>query len=257
MIPCVTIRKHFQKYGTSVLWTYAPKSDVSMVIIILFTVANIASWFGQKHRWQMVADRFIKAVVEDWSPSQGGTPESKELRQEALKILADRQKKEEEENGDTSAQNKKKAKKVAGKERKKQEQETLQPIVKELVYAMDDFGGGFHKPTWKDLLIVSIVKFPYTFAMGCLWQINYWIRRLQKKELNDEEKEVLTQRAVGPIAWSGKTDEEREEMLKKELWIKENLADWKEEEEVKKMSTADQKAYYKLKKKGKLDQKLE
>ena len=257
---------YFQKYGTSVLWSYAPKSDTTIVVIVLFLLGNIASWYIQKHRWQMVADRLIKAAVEDWTPSQGGSDESKLLREEALEMLQEQEK--EENGGEITRQDssnssppksgKKKSgskakQKVSSKEKKEREQQALRPIITDLVNKIDNFGGGFHKPTWRDLLMVSLARLPLTITSGTIWQTKYWIRRLQKKELNDEEREVLTQRAVGPVTWDISSDEEREELVKRELWIKENLLDYKEEQEIKTLSAAEQKYYWKLKRKGKLD----
>jgi DnaJ family protein C protein 25 len=250
---------YFQKYGTSVLWSYAPKSDTTIIVLVLLIIANVFSWYAQKTKWQNVADRLIKAAVEEWSPSQGGSPESKQLRDEALKILATR---ESEENNDTNGDDKqsssgKKAKgkgggkKISGKERKKQEQDALLPILKELVDEMHDFGGGFHKPTWRDLLIVNLAKLPYKITVGSIWEAKYLIRRLQKKELNDEEREVLTERAVGPVVWDVASNEDREVMIKREIWIKENLLEWKEEEEIKNLSSWERKYVKKMQKEEK------
>lgn len=251
---------YYQKYGTSVLWTYAPKSDTTLIILILLIAANAFSWWAQKTRWQNVADRLIKAAIEDWSPSQGGSPESKELREHALQILAEREKAatDEQTNGNsttttTSTPGKKakgKAKKVSGKDRKKQEQEALLPIIKELVDEMHNFGGGFHKPTWRDLMIVAMVKFPVTFAKGVAWQSKYWVRRLQGQPLNDNEKQVLTERAVGPVSWDLATDEQKQEMIKRELWIMDNLAEWRDEQEIQNLSSWERKQLQKMRKKG-------
>lgn len=250
--------KYFQKYGTSVLWNYAPKSDTSIVIILVLLLGNIFSWYAQKHRWQLVADRLIKAALEDWTPSQGGTPESKQLREEAIAILEKQKETIGESKPDTtpakSSTTKKKAqkgaKKVSGKERKKQEQEELRPIVTEIVNGMTDFGSGFHQPTWRDLFIVSLVRFPFKVSKEILWFSKYYLRRLQKKELSDEERLVLTQRAVGPIAWDTSSDEEREKLIARELWVVENLAEWSEEQEFNRLSSWEKKEYLKMKKKG-------
>jgi len=246
---------YFKKYGTSVLWSYAPKSDLTMVIALIFIVANAFSWFSQKHRWQMVADRLTKAALEDWTTSQGGTPESKDLRETALGILNEKPAESEtvKENGKGSGKKQKGAKKLSAREKKKLEEEALLPIIKALVNDMDDFGGGFHKPTWKDLLVVTVAKMPYNIGLSLLWNAKYYLRRLQKLELSDEEREVLTERAVGPVVWDTKSEEEREAMMKKELWIKENRVEWEEEQYVANLSAADQKYYAKLKKKGKAE----
>lgn len=252
---------YFRKYGTSVLWSYAPQTDATMVVLLLLIIGNIFSWYSQKHRWTMVADRLIKAAVEDWTPREGGTPESRTLREDALAILTAQEEKaakeEETANGADSvaaAKNAKKkaAKKVPGRERKKIEQDALLPIVTNLVNAMSDFGGGFHKPTWQDLLIVTLAKLPYKFATGVVWQLGYWMRRLQKKDLTDEERAVLTERAIG-ITWRVASEEDRVDMMKRELWIQDNRVAWKEDMEFKLLSATEQKTYLKLKKKGKLD----
>jgi DnaJ homolog subfamily C member 25 len=233
---------YYQKYGASVLWKYAPKSDVTIIGTLLFILVNAFSWFAQKNKWQNVADRLIKAAAEDWSSSQGGSPESKELREHALALLAERE--NNNEDAETSSNNgaaeksskKSKGKKVSGKEKKKQELEALIPVLKELVDEMDDFGGGFHKPTWRDLLIVNLAMLPYKLAVGTVWEAKYYM------------KEVLTQRAVGPVAWDLASDETRETMIKRELWILNNLVEWKEEEEIKNLSAWEQKAIRKAQK---------
>lgn len=251
---------YFQKYGTSVLFSYAPKSDVTFVIILILIIANVISWYSQKHKWHLVADRLVKAAVEDWSPAQGGSAESKHLREEALIIFKEQEEQAKAMNGtmeETSAvpknSRKKGTKKVSSKDKKKVEMIGLEPIVKEMVYAMDDFGGGFHKPTWKDLMIVSLVRFPYDLTLGLAWNANYMLRRMKGKDLSDEERQVLTKRAVGPVVWDTASEEEHKDMVERELWISANMAEWEEEQEVKKLSKAEQKEYYKLKKKGKIE----
>ena len=246
---------YFQKYGANVLWHYAPKSDATFIIILLLVVVNVFTWMAQKQRWQNVADRLIKAAAEDWSPSQGGTTESKQLREEAQAILEKRQKEQQSSeqaatNGKSPKSKDKSGRKVSGKEKKKKENELLRPIITELVNDMEDFGAGFHQPTWKDLFIIKMAQFPFTFAKACWWQANYMRRRFQKLELNDEERMVLTERAVGHVTWDLASEEDRQAMVKRELWIMDNLVDWKEEQEVKTWSKADQKYYAKMKRKG-------
>lgn len=197
---------YFQKYGSDVMFKYAPKTDTVFVIVLLLAIVNWFSWAAQKQKWQQVANRLIQASIEDWSPSQGGTPESKSLREQALEILKVKQQ-DQEKNG-TSAPSNNKSKKTSGssaklsaKEKKAKEQEQLKPIITDLVNEMHDFGAGFHKPTWKDLFIVKMSYWPYYIASGATWQAQYYLRRWQGMELNEEERRVLTERAVGPVVW--------------------------------------------------------
>jgi DnaJ homolog subfamily C member 25 len=273
---------YFRKYGSNVLWQYAPKSDTLMVVIFILLFVNGFGWFAQYQRWKSVADRLVRAAIEDWSPSQGGSNESKDLREHALEILAQQdQEKDAKEKADTSdatttttttiatssssslsptksakghnnkssGKNSNKSAKLTAKEKKQKQTEDLRPIIQRLAYEIDDFGAGFHKPTWKDLVILKLAKFPYHMSRVSLWQCQYWLRRIQKLPLNDEEKAVLTERAVGHVAWELATEENRKEMLDRELWVLDNLAEYKDEQEFKKLSKGEQKYYKKMMKK--------
>jgi len=245
---------YLQKHGSGVLWQYAPKSDTFGVIVVLLAVGSALSWFIQKSKWQQVADRLVQAAVEDWGPREGGTPESKELRDKAMEILAQQELDAEQNgtNGEETSKKSKKKQKLTTSEKRKQQQDALRPIVAQLVDdAHDDFGAGFHKPTWKDLLVVKIAKFPYVFATGLYWNLKYMMRRLMKQELSEEEREVLTARAVGDIAWHSASEEDRKDWMTRDLWVTANMADWEEEQEVKTLSPSDQKRYNRMKKKGK------
>jgi DnaJ family protein C protein 25 len=127
----------------------------------------------------------------------------------------------------------------------------LKPIIQELAYGITDFGAGFHKPTWRDLILWKVLKFPYHLAKFVTWQTGYVVRRIQKLPLNDEERTVLTERAVGHVAWEIASEEDRAEMISRELWILDNLAEYKEEQEFKKLSKGEQKYYARMmKRKG-------
>lgn len=98
---------------------------------------------------------------------------------------------------------------------------------------IDDFGAGFRKPTLQDLLVIRMIKWPYYLTKSTLWWTKYAIRRLKKVELNDMEREVLTKNAVGEVTWVAVTEEERLEMLTLNLWVTDNLVEWREEQEMK------------------------
>jgi DnaJ family protein C protein 25 len=261
---------YFQKYGSNVLWQYAPKSDAIIVIVFVLVFVNGFGWFAQYQRWKGVADRLARAAIEDWSPVQGGTTESKDLRDHALEVLAEREKEAaDKDDGDNATKEttssklptKKNAKvsKLTAKEKKQKQADDLRPIIQELANEIEDFGAGFHKPTWKDLIILKLARFPFHFARVAAWQTKYWIRRIQKLPLNDEEKQVLTERAVGHVTWELASEEEREEMMSRELWILDNLAEYNDEKEFKKLSKGEQKYYKRMMKRkgsrGELDSK--
>jgi DnaJ family protein C protein 25 len=242
---------YMRKYGSDVMWAYAPKTDTLMVIILLLATGSVISWFVQKSHWQKVADKLIKAAAEDWGSNQGGTPESKALRERALKILTDKELEEASANGEVAATDGKKKKKIklTGTEKRKGQEDSLRPIITELVEEMEDFGAGYHKPTWRDLLVVKAAFFPMSFTMGIIWNAKYMVRRLQKLKLSEDEREVLTRRAVGEVNWASCGEEEQKDMITRDLWVSENMIAWEEGQEVKQWNSVDRKRYLRMKKK--------
>lgn len=184
---------------------------------------------------------------------EGGSTESIDLRTKAEEILKKKQEVDGVDFSDLfgSPVNKSskggKLKKTK-KETKAFENELVRPIIETLVMEIQDFGAGFHQPTWRDVLVVRMVQWPVVIVKEVVWQVKYYSRRLAKAELNDVEKEVLTSRAVGPLAWEGASEKDREEMIGSELWNMENLEEWWELQEVKKLSSKEQKLYGKMKK---------
>ena len=249
---------YYKKYGSEVVFSFAPQSDLVFVVILIMLVINGFVYFAQFNRWKKVCDRLAKAAIEDWSPSQGGSPESKELRAEAVKILAEERKGSESSATESSVASKKgvtgkKGSKMTGKEKKEMESQALRPIVQKLAYEITDFGAGFHKPTWKDLAILKMAIWPYHLALGIAWQVKYMIRRIQKLDLSEEEQLVLTERAVGHVVWEFSSEDEKKAMVKKELWKLSNLKEWNEEREFAKLSKSEQKQYKLMKKHEKMN----
>lgn len=97
--------------------------------------------------------------MEDWSTLEGGSAESVEIREKALEILAEQKaangtedKVDEGVGKKVKAGDKKKKGVKTSKEKKEKDQEELRPIIVKLVNEIDDFGAGFRKPTFHDLL---------------------------------------------------------------------------------------------------------
>jgi len=243
--------EYFTKYGSSVLWSYAPKSDARFISILFLIFGSVFTYYAQLSKWQQIADRLTKAAVEGLSLRDGGTVESVDIRERALEILAQTEEKEKEDAAAAKANGaKKKGPKLTGKEKKLKHQESLRPIVAQLVKEEHkDFGGGFHQPTYRDLLVIKLVKMPFAIVKFILWRTKYAIRRLRGLELNEEERMVLTKTAIGEIGWAAaEKDGELEDLLAAEVWIMENLEKWKDFQEMKTMSKGDQKRIARWKK---------
>merc|ERR1712238_72455 len=194
------------------------KSDTLFVVAILLFIGCVFTWFVQKQRWQQVADKVIRDAVEGLKAHEGGSTESIAAREKAEKRL---------------------------------EKEELRPYIIDAVKEYKDFGAGFHQPTWRDLLIVRMSFWPFYIVIGIFWECKYYFRRLRKIELSDEEREILTKRSVGTVVWLSASDQDRKEMVKRELWVMANLEEWQEVLEFRQLSSGDQKRYNRMKKKEK------
>merc|ERR1719284_2182590 len=87
---------YYQKYGSDVMFTFAPKTDTMLVIILIVCAVNGFVYFAQYNKWRKVCERLAKAAVEDWSPAMGGSAESRQLRQDAMELLAEAKKDEKD-----------------------------------------------------------------------------------------------------------------------------------------------------------------
>jgi len=228
--------EYFQKYGSSVLWSYAPQSDARYIVVLFLLLGSAFTYFAQKKKWQTIADHLVKTAVEETSTREGGSNESADMRAKAMAILEKQREEEErlkEAAGNGTAVKKQKGPKLSAREKREKEQELLRPICVKLASEIDDFGGGFRKPSVHDLLIVQLVKLPFNVTKSVAWWTKYAVRRLKKSDLNEEEREVLTKNAVGAIGWAAASEEDRVEMVTLDLWEAENLIEWREKQEMK------------------------
>ncbi|EDK31255.2 DnaJ family C protein (macronuclear) [Tetrahymena thermophila SB210] len=111
-------------------------------------------------------------------------------------------------------------------ERKKEEikQELLQRIV---------IQGGQSKIKIQEILIIRVTLLPY-FICKYLYKKIRWVVRynIQKKEYTREDQEILTMQLlkIKDYRWEGLNEEDKEELLEKKLWIKENYAQYVKEQ---------------------------
>jgi len=251
---------YLRRYGSSVLYSYAAKSNTWVIIFMLCAAASALTFTAQGQKWKMVADHVVKAAVEDWNVREGGNTQSMEIREKALDILAEQEKQQAEAannvtNGGTTTAPLKPVKKVKTskldlKEKKKQSQEELRKIVISLVDEIEDFGAGFHQPTYKDTLLYKLLFLPVSLFRILAWRMQYALRRLRGLSYDDEELLFFAKQIVGDIAWESATEEEHDEWKGMELWKMSNYEQWREDQDVKKLSVGDQKKHARWKKKN-------
>ena len=118
-----------------------------------------------------------------------------------------------------------------------------------------DIRGGYAKPTIRDILWVQLVFLPWTL---CTWTYFYarwlWKFGIMREEYGEDEKLYVIRKNLGlsqgqfdvretltltvfptknynKIVFQATPEEEKEDMLEQELWIKENFAEWKQAKE--------------------------
>lgn len=246
--------EYYKKYGSSVIWSYAPQSDARAILFMLFILASLFTYFAQYQQWNKIADHIIKAAVENASTSQGGSMESMTIRKKAMDILA----KQEEEKlaakgsntSETTVSNRqaKKNAKLMKHDKKAEDLDELKKIVVKLVHEIPDFGAGFHKPTMKDLFVFKLVTLPLKIVWALVWRVKFYARRLRRLPYSSEEVEIMTRNSVGEIGWEAAGDDERKRMVSLELWVPDNLEIWREEQKSKMLSKKEQKQIARAKK---------
>merc|ERR1712195_210300 len=60
---------YYKKYGSNVMFTFAPKTDTLLVIIFVLLFVNGFVYFAQYNKWHKVCSRLAKAAIEDTTTS--------------------------------------------------------------------------------------------------------------------------------------------------------------------------------------------
>lgn len=83
-------------------------------------------------------------------------------------------------------------------------------------------------PKMSDTIAVDVFKAPITLTNGIIWIVKFKILRM---EYGPAEKELLTLRALQltETEWAGEDEDWKAEMMAKELWVADNLAEWEAE----------------------------
>eukprot|EP00112_Aurelia_sp_Birch-Aquarium-sp1_P005630 Seg1641.18 transcript_id=Seg1641.18/GoldUCD/mRNA.D3Y31 product="DnaJ subfamily C member 25-like" protein_id=Seg1641.18/GoldUCD/D3Y31 len=184
----------------------SPKVDVRIVIAATLTVISILQYM-HKHV------RFNEAIEYAMQQPKFKNQAMKVAHDEGLLV---------------------KGKKLKGRKSKEERREEEARILREVVENSIDIRGGYSKPSLWEILWVQLLMSPYYIALyiswGARWVWKFWIL---KEEYGEEEKGYLTRKAIGlsELYWEAIDDYSRKEYLARELWIKENLKEFKEEQE--------------------------
>lgn len=139
----------------------------------------------------------------------------------------------------------KKADRGRSREEVKEAEET---VIRNIIADKMEIKGGYAKPHWTDVLWVQLVILPLTayrwasFYLGWLWRFG-----ILREEYGREEQLYVIRKNLGISQgqFGQLEEEEQEDMLEQELWVKEKFVIWKEEKEAEKRIKMAQSGRYK------------
>uniref|UniRef100_A0A646QDM1 DnaJ subfamily C member 25 n=1 Tax=Hemiscolopendra marginata TaxID=943146 RepID=A0A646QDM1_9MYRI len=183
----------------------APKVDVRYVIVASITVISVIQYLGARHRYSSAISYLITVP---------------KYRIKAIDIAR------KEGLLDTA--------KKKGKRSKEEIKEEEDEIIKRVIESNMDIRGGYAKPKITDVLWVQIILLPYHLVMYIWWHMRwFWKFTIKREEYGDEEKLYLIKKHLkcSNTQWEAIENAEKDDYLKRELWIKEKFDVWKKERE--------------------------
>ncbi|XP_054162583.1 dnaJ homolog subfamily C member 25 homolog [Oppia nitens] len=193
---------HYYRYYRRM---YTPKVDVRIVIVVTITVISGFQYYAMHSRFKEAIDYFLTV------------PKYRLKAQEIAKT-----------DGliDNSAANRKKNRFRNKDDIKIEEENILRKIIEEKM----DIKGGYQKPSYKNVLWIQLIFLPYTITMYLIWYFRWiWKFTINKEELGDEEKKYIIRKymSLSQLQWEALSDDEIEEYMIDELWMKDKFDVWK------------------------------
>lgn len=215
--------------------------------------------FAPKSDWRMVLVGFVIAIscIQYASASQRYTHAHKCLRKDmrvlnrARQILNDR--------AAAAVVGRSKSKKSGSKKKLKPSREEMEAAIDEVLSTCIDIEGGFGKPSVRSTLAAWIALSPYHIACAVYKQSRWWyLYEFMKKPYTDADKLYLTKSSMGlkDSQWEDMPEEERKEVLERELWVPDNKQAYEDEkmEKFQKKRTGAYKRHVRQKKRAQLQQ---
>jgi DnaJ family protein C protein 25 len=115
--------------------------------------------------------------------------------------------------------------------------EAEEAVIRGIIADKMDIKGGYAKPHWTDVLWVQLAILPLTvYRWSRFYLVWLWRFGIRREEYGREEQLYVIRKSLGISQGQfGQLEEDEvEEMLEGELWIKENFTVWKEEKDAEK-----------------------
>jgi DnaJ homolog subfamily C member 25 len=141
---------------------------------------------------------------------------------------------------------------------KSEQRELQEKEIRRIIQGNMDIQGSYSKPSFMDVLWVQIAVSPYTIFKYVSWYGRWTLNFvILKKEYGDDEKLYLIRKnlGMGEHQFNALEDYQIDDYFRKELWIKENFQEWKqehdEEQKTKMAESGRYKSYRRWEKKNK------
>ena len=217
------VYRHYYNYFRR---RYAPKVDIRIVLVVTISIISGFQYWGAMSRYKEAIEYFLTVP---------------KYRLKAIDIA--------KEDGllakDPSSKESKKKQRGKTKEEIREEEES---ILRKIIEEKMQIRGGYSKPTYKDVLWIQLVFFPVTIFNWIVFYVRWFVKfMVLKEEYGQEEKEYLIRRymKLNQAQWESLEDEEREEYMEMELWMKDKFKTWKEEKDQEMKAKLAESASYK------------
>ena len=224
------VYRHYYNYYRR---QYAPKVDIRIVIVVTITVVSAFQYYGAQSRYKEAIDYFLTVPKYRIQASEMA-------RREGL----------------LPSDGKEGKKRVRGKT-KEEIREEEESILRRIIEEKMDIKGGYSRPSVRDVLWIQLILLPYTICIWIAFYVRWFVKfTLLGHPLEQQEKEYLIRRfmKLSEGQWLALDEEEREDYLEQELWLKSKFAKWKEakdeETKAKLAESASYKRYRRWMKKG-------
>lgn len=188
----------------------APKVDVRIVIAVTITIISLVQYYSGWSKYDTAIKYFMTVP---------------KYRNKALEIAKDEIKDCQSRKG--------------GRKSKAEIKEEQDRIIRRVIEENMDIKGAYAKLEITDILWVQLIILPYTIAYYIYWYMRwFWKFTITNQPYGEEEKLYLIRKymKLGQHQFNALDGTEKQEYLKKELWVKENYVAWKaiKDEEAKK-----------------------
>lgn len=196
-----------------------PKVDYRIVIAVTVTIISIVQYWGAWQRYKVAIDYYVTVP---------------RFRLQAQDIA--------KESGLISTEKKR------DKRPKSVQKEEEEKILKEIIAEKMDIGGGYSKPSIRNILWLQLLFLPYEIALfvwfHCRW---IWKFNLMGHPFDTAEKHYLIRKylKLSESQFNYLPEKEVEEMMKKELWVYDLFKVWKEKRDADMKAKLAESARYK------------